>query len=195
MAKNLLLSVVVIFSLLSAFSWSATGVPLTPKMDSIQIVFDDQQLVLHGESFRITVIKELMPSKGKYINIKAYSRKQPELAKELLLPLNYETKIEYRPTAGFDKAPGSQIKGELLTEFNNGQTRICSDLRNSLESTNFQFSGVGGLWKNGKFTIEPDFTRIEEHRAALIVNSLHNKSAADTFSVLLDYKHAYQLNL
>lgn len=32
------------------------------------------------------------------------------------------------------------IKGELLTEFNNGQTRICSDLRNSRESENFQKS-------------------------------------------------------
>lgn len=235
MAKNLLLSVVVLSTLLS-FSWSATGVPLTPKLDSIQIVFDDQQLILPGESFRIgiiswykngkvkktvgsesgsvwwwrykvevsggadfsgriTVNKELMPSKGKYINVKAYPRKQPELAKELLLPLNYETKIEYRPTAGFDKAPGSQIKGELITEFNNGQTRICSDLRNSRESANFKFSGEGGVWKNGKFTIEPDFTRIEGHRAALIVNSLRNKSVADTFSVLLDYKHAYKLNL
>lgn len=146
-------------------------------------------------SGRITVNKELMPSKGKYINVKAYPRKQPELAKELLIPLNYETKIEYRPTAGFDKAPGSQIKGELLTEFNNGQTRICSDLRYSRESANFKFSGEGGSWRNGKFTIEPDFTKIEEHRVALMVNSLRNKSVADTFSVLLDYKHAYKLNL
>lgn len=227
---------VLVYLLLMGLSSTVSAVSFNSKPDSIQLVFDDQQLVLPGESFqigitsfykkgkvrktvglsggsvwwwrykvevsggtnfsgRISVNGELVPSKGKYIGIKAYPRKQPELAKELLLPLNYETKIEYRPTIGFDKAPGSQIKGELFTKFNNGQTRICSDLRNSRESENFQFSGQGGLWKNGRFTIEPDFTKIEEHRAALIVNSLRNKSVADTFSVLLDYKHAYKLNL
>lgn len=156
-----------------------------------------QREVSGGTDFsgRISVNEQLVPSKGKYIGLKAYPKKQPDLAKELLLPLNYETKIEYRPTVDFDKAPGSQIKGELLTEFNNGQTRICSDLRNSRESENFQFSGEGGFWKNGRFTIDPDFTKIEEHRAALIINSLRNKSVADTFSVLLDYEHTYHLNL
>lgn len=234
MIKNPLFPVVILSVLLSASCWSATGGPLPPKMDSIQIVFDNQQLVLPGESFqigilsyykngkvkkttgrlggpvwwwkykvdvtggtdfsgRISVNEELVPSKGKYIDIKAYPRKQPELAKELLLPLNYETKIAYRPTAGFDKSPGSQIKGELITEFNNGQKRVCTDLRNSRESSNFQFSGEGGSWKNGKFTIDPDFMKIQNHRSALIVNSLRNTSVADTFSVQLDYKHAYDL--
>lgn len=235
--KKLLFHMIVLISiLLSGIDSNAAGFLFAPKIDSIQLVFDDQQLILPGESFRIGIIsyykngkvrktvgltgglawwlrykvevsggtdfsgrisvnEELIPSKGKYIDIKAWPRKQPELAKELLLPLNFETKIEYRPTTDFDKAPGSQIKGELLTEFNNGQTRICSDLRNSRESENFQFSGQGGLWKNGRFTIEPDFTMIENHRSSVIVNSLRNNSVADTFSVLLDYKHAYTLNL
>jgi hypothetical protein len=219
----------------TGLSFPASAALFNSKPDSIQLVFDDQQLILPGESFqigivsyhkngkirktvglsggnvwwwkykvevsggtdfsgRISVNEELVPSKGKYIDIKAWPRKQPELVKELLLALNYETKIEYRPTSDFDKAPGSQVKGELLTEFNNGQTRICSNLRNSRESENFRFSGQGGLWKNGRFTIEPDFTRISEHRSELIINSLRNKSVADTFSVLLDYKHAYKLN-
>ena len=187
------LHVLIIFLLpflLSGINCAAAGFLFAPKIDSIQLVFDDQQLILPGESFRIGIIshykngkvrktvgltgglvwwlrykvevsggtdfsgrisvnEELIPSKGKYIDIKAWPRKQPELAKELLLPLNFETKIEYRSTSDFDKAPGSQIKGELITEFNNGQIRICSDLRNSRESENFQFSGQGGLWKNG----------------------------------------------
>lgn len=150
-----------------------------------------------GGSFssgNVWVSDKLIPSKGKYINLKAYPRKQPELAKEFLLPLNYETKIEYRPTSGFDKAPGSQIKGELVAEFNNGQTRICSNLRNSRESENFRFSGQGGWWKNGKFTIEPDFTKIENHESSLVISSLRNSSVADTFTVQLDYKHIYELN-
>ncbi|MDP2888194.1 MAG: hypothetical protein Q8P34_04395, partial [Bacteroidota bacterium] len=235
--KKLSLLLIILFSfLLSGINCTAAGFLFAPKIDSIQLVFDDQQLILPGESFRIGIIsyykngkvrktagfpggsvwwlrykvevsggtdfsgrisvnEELIPSKGKYIDIKAWPRKQPELAKELLLPLNFETKIEYRPIADFDKAPGSQIKGELITEFNNGQIRICSDLRNSRESENFQFSGHGGVWKNGRFTIEPDFAMIENHRSSLIVNSLRNKSVVDTFSVLLDYKHAYRLDL
>ncbi len=235
MVKNLILKFVLLTFLSAGFCWSAAGVLLGPKMDSIQIVFDNQQLILPGESFqigiisyyrkgkirktiglsggnvwwwrykvdvsggtdfsgRISVNEELLPSKGKYIAIKVWPRKQPELSKEILLPLNYEIKIEYRPTSGFDKSPGGQIKGELLSEFNNGQTRICTDLRNSRESGYFQFSGKGGSWKNGKFTIDPDFTQINEHRSSIIVNSLRNKTVADTFSVLLDYKHAYKLN-
>jgi len=236
MEKFHLVLVVLLGFLLPVISQPVAGVPLPPKMDSIQIVFDNQQLVLPGESFqigilsyykngkvkkttgmlggsvwwwkykvdvtggtdfsgRISVNEKLVPSKGKYIDIKAYPRKQPELAKELLLPLNYETKIAYRPTAGFDKSPGSQIKGELFTEFNNGQKRVCTDLRNNHETANFQFSGEGGSWKNGKFTIDPDFMKIENHHANLIINSLRNTSVADTFSVQLDYKHAYNMDL
>lgn len=234
MLRSSIFKFVLLFCLPAACCWPASGAPLNPKMDSIQVVYDEQQLILPGEPFQLGVIsyyrngkikktvglsggsvwwwrykvdvsggtdfsgrilvnKELMPSKGKYIGIKVYPRKQPELVKALLVPLNYETKIEYRPTSGFDKAPGSQIKGELLTEFNNGQTRICSDLRNSQEAGNFRFSGEGGVWKNGKFTIDPDFTQIEQHRSALIVNSLRNESVVDTFSVELDYKHTYNL--
>lgn len=219
----------------TGLSFSASAALFNTKPDSIQLVVDNQQLILPGESFqigivsyhkngkirktvglsggktwwwnykvevsggkifagRISVNEELIPSKGKYIDIKAWPRRQPELSKELFLPLNYETKIEYRPTSGFDKAPGSQIKGELLTEFNNGSQRLCTDLRNSRESANFQFSGKGGSWKNGRFTIDPDFTRINEHRPALIVQSLRNKTVSDTFSVLLDYKHVYKLD-
>jgi hypothetical protein len=164
--KKLVFHLIVLSSfLLSGMNCGAAGFHFTPKIDSIQLVFDDQQLILPGESFRIGIVsyykngkvrktvglsggnvwwmrhkvevsggtdfsgrisvnKELIPSKGKYIDIKAWPRKQPELAKELLIPLNFETKIEYRPTSGFDKSPGSQIKGELITEFNNGQTRI-----------------------------------------------------------------------
>lgn len=113
--------------------------------------------------------------------------------KELLLPLNYETKITWRPTAEFDKAPGSQINGVMITEYNSGIQRVSSNLRNKKESADFQFTGEGGSYKNGKFTIEPDFLKIQDHRAELIVNSLRDNSLADTFSVLLDYRHSYNL--
>jgi hypothetical protein len=229
------LPILLIICFLSGLTQSSQATFFYPKMDSIQISFDDKQLLLPGESFRIGVIsyykngkskrtigmdggsvlwwrynvdviggrnfsgrilvnEELVPSKGKYIELKISPRKQPELMKEFLLPLNYETKITYRPVSGFDKAPGSQVKGEMISEFDNGVERICTNLRNSKESDNFQFSGEGGTWKNGKFTIEPDFTKIDQHRSSLIVNSVRNNSVADTFSVLMDYKHAYKLH-
>jgi len=224
-----------IILLFSGTGMTAFALPFSQKVDSIQIVFDNQQLVLPGESFRIgivsyykngkvkkttgslggsvwwwkykvdvvggtdvsgriTVSEELIPSKGKYIDIEAYPRKQPKLIKELLLPLNYETKIAYQPTGNYDKSPGSQIDGEVISEFNNGIVRVCDDWRNNKESGNFIFSGKGGYWKNGKFTIDPDFMKIENHHANLIINSLRNTAVADTFSVQLDYKHAYDLH-
>ena len=235
MKRNPLLTMALVGLLLSGIKMTAFALPSSQKVDSIQIAFDKQQLVLPGESFKIgiisyyrngkikkttgllggsvwwwkykidvvggtdfsgkvTVNEELIPSKGKYIGIKAYPRKQPELIKELLLPLNYETKIAYRPTGNYDKSPGSQINGEVISEFNNGIVRICDDWRNNKESQNFLFSGKGGYWKNGKFTIDPDFMKIENHHANLIINSLRNTSVADTFSVQLDYKHAYDLH-
>lgn len=215
---------------------AVSGFPLAPKVDSIQIIMDQQQLVLPGESFRIgiaahtkngkikntagllggalwwmkykvevtggtnsggriSVNEQLVPSKGKYISIKAYPRKQPELIKELIVPLNYETKIVFQPTDRFDKAPGSQVRGELVSEFNNGDSRIYQNLRNRKEAGNFKFTSQGGSWNNGQFFIDPDFMKIEGHRAALIVNSLRNQSVSDTFAVLLDYKHTYDLRV
>lgn len=230
------LLVVVLALLLLAFSNPAAGVSISRKADSIQIIMDENQLVLPGESFRIgvtsyykngnvkhttglmggsvwwwnytvdvtggtnlggriTVNEQLVPSRGKYIALKVYPRKHPELSKEMLLPLNYETRIVYRPTNSFDRAPGSQIKGELYTEFDNGMSRVYQNLRSNRESGYFKFTTRGGNWENGKFIIDSDFMKVDEHRAALMVNSLRNQSLSDTFKVLLDYRHTYHLNL
>lgn len=156
------------------------------------------QVEVTGGSFsggKVWVSDKLIPSKGKYIELQAYPRKQPELAKRFLLPLNYDTRIQFRVTDNFDKAPGSQVKGELFTEFDNGLQRICTNLRNSDESERYQFFANGGSWKNGKFLIDPDFLHIENHRPSLIIQSLRNPELADTFHVLLDYRHTYKLAL
>lgn len=211
----------------------AKAFPFSRKVDSIQIVFDNEQLVLPGESFRIGVTSfrngkakntmgilggsvwwlkykvditggsdfggkilvsdKLVPSKGKYIGIRVYPRKQPELRRELLIPLNYDTRIVYHPTNRFDKAPGSQIKGEVEAEFNNGLKRIYENLRSSKETDYYRFSPYGGSWNNGKFVIDPDFMNIQGHKASLVISSLLNKSVTDTFNVMLDYRHPYQL--
>lgn len=152
--------------------------------------------VTGGSDFggKILVNEKLVPSKGKYIGLRVYPRRQPALQKEMLIPLNYDTRIVYRPTNRFDKAPGSQIKGEVEAEFNNGIKRVYENLRTSKESDYYRFSPNGGSWYNGKFVIDPDFMNIQGHKASLVVSSMLNRSVTDTFAVLLDYRHAYQLH-
>ncbi|HPJ79771.1 MAG TPA: hypothetical protein P5086_01335 [Prolixibacteraceae bacterium] len=150
-----------------------------------------------GGSFsggKVTVNERLVPSKGKYISIRVYPRKQPVLVRELLLPLNYETEIVYRPVEDFDKAPGSQVKGELVARFDNGMVRVYEDLRNSRAAEYYRFWADGGSWQRGRFVIEPDFTLIRDHRSDLFVESLRSQGVTDTFSVWLDYRHDYALS-
>jgi len=183
MKPNQLFPILLMICFLSGFNQSSQAAIFYPKMDSIQVYFDDNQLLLPGESFRIGVIsyfkngkikrtvgmdggsviwwrynvdviggkdfsgrilvnEELVPSKGKYIELKISPRKQPELMKELLLPLNYETKITYRPVAGFDKAPGSQVKGEYVKKMvframNCGASKANSCLQ--IRTTNHEY--------------------------------------------------------
>ena len=145
-------------------------------------------------SGKVTVSERLIPSKGKYISIRAYPRKHPELAQNLLLPLNYETGISFRPVNAFDKSPGSKVKGEIIARFDNGMVRVYKDLKNREASDGYEFLTSGGSWDRGQFTIEPDFEKIVDHQSNLTVHSLRNLSVSDTFSVLLDYKHDYTLS-
>ncbi|MFY9154234.1 MAG: hypothetical protein WAO52_19595 [Prolixibacteraceae bacterium] len=234
MKRNQFLQFGLFLLLITCFSSMSSGSTGFSKPDSIQIVFDDQQLLLPGESFRIgiksfhrngkvkstigllggsawwwnykvevsggtdysgriNVSEKLIPSKGKYISIRAFPRKQPALKKELLLPLNYETKIAWHPTNNFEKSPGSQIQGEVISEFDNRMVRVYSNWRDKQETGNFWFSGQGGYWDNGRFTINPDFMLLEKHRAELVVRSQRNTSVADTFGILMDYKRPYNL--
>jgi len=146
-----------------------------------------------NRSGKISVNEKLMPSKGKYIGLKVYPKKHPEQAKKLLIPLNYETEIFFRPTVPFDKAPGGVIEGALVSKFDNGVTRVLKKVNNSGESDNFRFYVTGGYWKRGKLFIDPEFLNIENHRVSLITNSLRNTSVSDTFAVTLDYKHNFHL--
>ena len=72
---------------------------------------------------------------------------------------------------------------------------VYDDLRSSKESDLFQFAGNGATWGKGKFTIEPDITKIEMHSVSLITKSMRNPAVSDTFPILLDYKHNYELFL
>lgn len=235
MKKKRLIFCIFVF-LFSGINIPVSAFNLSHKIDSIQIVFDKQQLVLPGESFtigviayykngkisktkgmkdgsvfwwnykvevtggtflsgRVSVNKQTQSTIGQSIQIKVYPRKQEELAKELSLPLNFETHIVFRPTNQFDKAPGSQVKGELIADFDNGMQRVYNDLRSNKESDLFHFSGNGVSWEKGKFTIEPDITKIDQHSVSFIISSLRNPAVTDTFPILLNYKHKYELYL
>lgn len=206
------------------------------KIDSLEIVVEDQQLVLPGEVFRIGIIAwqkngkvkkttgiaggnsfwwrykvdviggnafggrvrvndKLVPSKGKYIQVNVCPRKQPDKIAKKLIPLNYETRISFVPEKPFDRAPGCQIEGKVICEFNDGTTLEYNHLNRKTEADNFVFGPFGGEWNRGTFTIDPDFTKIEDHTAALFIRSVRNPSATHTFPVRLDYKHNYRLAL
>jgi hypothetical protein len=144
-------------------------------------------------SGKITVNDQLMPSKGKYISVEVFPRKHEGLKKTLLLPLNFETEIEFRPEPGFEKSPGSRIRGTIVACFDNGMIRTY-DPGSKRGVELYQFLTDGGAWKEGQFIIEHDFTQIIDHCSSLVVVSNRNTSVTDTFSVLLDYIHKYQLN-
>lgn len=151
--------------------------------------------VIGGEiaSGKINVNEKLMPSKGKYVSVKVWPRKKPTLAKTLLIPLNYETEIVFKPTSSFDKAPGCKFKGEIISTFNNGRVVHYNNLRSKKVAQNFRLSFDGLSFKKGNFLIEPDFTKIIDHRVDLWLVSQRNIEVSNTFSLLLDYKHTYKL--
>jgi len=143
----------------------------------------------------VMVPSSLFADSNKYIEIKAFPKKQPELAKYLRVSLNYETRITYTPTTDFEKIPGSEIKGKLLVQYNNGLTRSITNLNKSKESENYYFEPHGGIWKKGKFVINTDIRTIEAHTATLIITSKQNYMVADTFSAYLDYRAKYKYSL
>jgi hypothetical protein len=71
--------------------------------------------------------------------------------------------------------------------------RIC-DIKSDKDAINFIIFTNGLSWRKGKFTIEPDFTKIVEHQVDLEVVPRRNPTIHNTFSVLLDYKHDYNLS-
>lgn len=233
--KQFYIHISVLAILLSyVFPHSAEAGIFSRKVDSIQIVFDKNQLVLPGESFKIGIIsyhkkgkirktfgmkggsvlwwkyktevrggenssgkinvsKDLIPSKGKYISIKVYPRRQPQLAKTVLIPLNYEIALDFKPKANFDKAPGCSFEGKIAATFNNGRVLVYNIVNSNTTSKNFEINSGGILYDNGRFTIEPDFRNIIDHRVDVWIRSKRNPLLYTNYSILLDYKHKYSL--
>lgn len=144
---------------------------------------------------RITVNEELIPSKGNFVSLKIWPKKRPLLAKVVHIPLNYETKAIFNPDKDFAKAPGCSLRGEIIFEFDNGVKRNekISSLRKVLRNYEIEYDGI--KLKNGEFVIEPRVEEIDNHTVGLRITSERNPEIFSTYSVQLDYKHNYQLNL
>jgi len=154
-------------------------------------------VTVRGGEFRsgkITVNENLAPSIGKYIELEVSPVKNPEMKKQLLIPLNYEVSVEFIPEEPFEKSPGSEIEGKILTVYDNGISRISEKLRTNIQTKNLEFETSGGSWRKGKFRIDPDFLNIENHTASMVVTPVLNPTVSDTFSVLMDYKKHFSLN-
>jgi len=143
---------------------------------------------------KITVNKKLMPAKGKYVSVKIWPRKKPNLSKTILIPLNYETSVTFQATSKFDKAPGCSFKGEIVAEFNNGMIRKSKHHRTGKDFKNYRIFTRGINWKIGKFTIEPDFEKIIDHQVSLQITPRRNPEITSTYPILLDYIHDYRLS-
>ena len=207
------------------------------KIDSIQIVFDKNQLVLPGETFSIDVVAyrkkgdklkswdpsgglffnwkyeievvggtslsagkikvsdALTPSKGKYIQVKVWPKRKPDLVKELLLPLNYDVAVDFKPAGNFDKAPGASFKGELLVQFDNGLVRSYSVPGSYDVSKSYSIITDGLSVHKNRFVIENDFRNIVDHEVGLTIESKRNPELALDYFFQLDYKHNYKIAL
>lgn len=142
---------------------------------------------------KIRVNEKLMPSKGKYIRVKIWPQKQEKLAKTILIPLNYETQVSFKPVGNFDKAPGCMFEGEIVARFNNGMVRRYPDLNSRSVENLYDVLLDGVTQKRSKFIIEPDFQKINDHLVSVYVQSKLNPEIHSAYDLQLDYKHNYHL--
>lgn len=144
---------------------------------------------------RVHINMRLLPSKGKYIAINVYPNKSPEMAKHLLLPLNFETDVRLIPVGKIVKAPGYGFKFQIESTYNNGKQRTYSYSRNNRLSDYFNIAVNGGELRKGKFVINKDFRTINKHQVYISVIALNNTNCLCDFQMQLDYKADYHFAL
>ncbi|MBN1924242.1 MAG: hypothetical protein JW798_00270 [Prolixibacteraceae bacterium] len=208
----------------------------TRNIDSIQLIYNDQELRLPGKSFEIGAIvyykkgkvrktwnleegflpwfsfnvevkggrhflnkiiinEKLVPSAGKYISVKVWPGKAKDLAKTLLLPLNYEKQIEIVPTSDVTKAPGYSFHYKIIATYDND---IVEEFRNRnwiTDTSRFSLRFNGGRVKWGQFIIESDIRKIENHQVDFTAISKLNPECTYTLGIDLDYIANYKLVL
>lgn len=170
----------------------------TIGMHSGSVLWWRYQAEIIGGTFsrgKVIVNSKLYPTKGKYISVKIWPRKQEKLAQTILIPLNYETQLAFSPSSSFDKAPGCYFKAELTATFNNGVSRKIRNFRNSYFADNYNIFTRGITLDKNRFVIESDFRNITDHQVNVSVQSKNNPRAFTDFPIQMDYKHSYNLEL
>lgn len=170
-------------------SWDASGGLFFGLKYDVEVVGGENR------SFgKIKVNTELAPARGKYIRLKVWPHKKPHLAKELLVPLNYEVAVGFLPTSEFDKAPGCSFSGDIISTYNNGMIKRKKVNRSNFDRLSAFMSFDGISFSKGRFKIEPDFEKIVDHRVGIVVWAEQNQEINQEFSFVLDYRHHYDLN-
>lgn len=208
----------------------------TKQLDSIQLIYNTDELRLPGDDFHIGVIayfkngkvkkswnlekglmpwfrftvevkggthfngkirvnESLIPSAGKYIQVAVWPNKSKQLAKELLLPLNYEKSVEIVPVSRLVKAPGFGFNFKLVSTFDNGVVKEYTYKSYHDLSDKFVLAVNGGYFRRDMFYIENDIRNIRDHTVNLTAWSKRNPECFYSFDIVLDYKADYYLTL
>jgi uncharacterized membrane protein YgcG len=141
---------------------------------------------------KIHVNKELYQSKGKWVLIKVYPNRQPKLAKELLLPLHYEEKVELLPDHPYTKAPGFSFDFKIRATFNNGVQREYKSTWLRDEFDDYILTGYGGNIRRSTFHIENDFRFIKDHLIGIHLQSKRAPGVVFYYQDQLDYRANYK---
>ena len=144
---------------------------------------------------RVRVDEKLIPCAGKDVRIEVWPNKAKRLAKKLILPLNYDEKVEIVPVSDLVKAPGFGFNFKVVSTFNNGVKREYLYKNKDDLSKNFILAVNGGELRKDQYYIESNIRLIRNHTVNLTAISKRNPDCSHSFDLLLDYKANYNLTL
>lgn len=141
---------------------------------------------------KILVNKELVPSKGKFIEVHAFHKKYPEKKKRILIPLNYETGLSITPSTQDYLLSGVEFDLELRATFDNGTSRTISSI--AMEKLNdYKMFFEGFKWEEGKFTVLSGAPLKLYDNPTVKITSKRNPELTAIFVANLSHLRAYDL--
>ncbi|MGF7139324.1 hypothetical protein [Roseimarinus sediminis] len=130
----------------------------------------------------------LLPSKGKHVSISINPYGAPKMKQKLILPLNYEEKIQLIPITDVVPTPGYSFRFKMLVSFNNGEELEILNRWNSRFSHLFEFENEGVSIKESRCYIEKDFNKLNKHQISITARPLRNPDISYTYTLAMDYK-------
>lgn len=136
----------------------------------------------------VFINEALLPSKGKYVSITIKPNGTREMKQKLLLPLNYEEKIELIPITEVVATPGYSFRFKMLVSFDNDEELEIENRWNSRFSQLFEFENEGASIKESRCYIDHDFGKLNKHSMSITACPLRNPDVSSTFTLAMDYK-------